>query len=75
MQVKWNKLLMKVAVWLTAEILLNFLGLDNIADYSEFLLDNDLVDTEQITILIGDLEYKWLPLCAKILPLERVLLI
>ena len=34
MQVQWKKLLAKTIVWLAAEILLNFLGLNNINDYS-----------------------------------------
>lgn len=37
MQVQWKKLLAKIIFWLAAEILLSFLGLDTIADYSEFL--------------------------------------
>ncbi|MDJ0682361.1 MAG: hypothetical protein QNJ18_21180 [Xenococcaceae cyanobacterium MO_167.B52] len=37
MQVQWKKLLAKTIVWLAAEILFSFLGLDNLADYSEFL--------------------------------------
>ncbi len=43
MQVKGKKLLLKTVVWLVAEILLNFLGLDNLADYSEFIFDRDVV--------------------------------
>ena len=41
MQVQWKKLLAKTIVWLAAEILLSLLGLDNLADYSEFLLVRD----------------------------------
>jgi hypothetical protein len=37
MQIKWKTLIGKTIVWLAAEICLNFLGLDNLADYSEFL--------------------------------------
>jgi hypothetical protein len=37
MQIKWKTLIVKTTIWLTAEICLNFLGLDNLADYSEFL--------------------------------------
>lgn len=39
MNVKWKKLLARVAFWLLTEILLNLLGLDNLADYSEFVFD------------------------------------
>ncbi len=41
MQVQWKKLLAKTIVWLAAEILLSFLGLDNLADYGEFLFVRD----------------------------------
>ncbi len=44
MQVQWKKLLAKTIVWLAAEILLNFLGLDNLADYSEFLFVRHCTD-------------------------------
>ncbi len=37
MKRQWQKGLARTAVWLAAEILLNFLGLDDLADYSEFL--------------------------------------
>ena len=37
MQNQWQKLFIKLTIWLAAEILLNWLGLDDLADYSEFL--------------------------------------
>lgn len=37
MQVKWQKLFLSATVWLVTEIILNFLGLDNLADYGEFI--------------------------------------
>ena len=43
MKVRWNKLLTKVVIWLLAEILLNFLGLDDLADYSEFIFEKEIV--------------------------------
>ena len=33
----WQNLIIKILVWLAAEVLLTFLGLDDIADYSEFV--------------------------------------
>jgi hypothetical protein len=33
----WKKLTVKVSLWLVAEIALNVSGLDNIADYTEFV--------------------------------------
>ena len=37
MKVRWKVLFIKIVVWLMAEISLTYLGLDNYADYSEFL--------------------------------------
>lgn len=37
MKIRWKILLMKLAVWMLVEILLTCLGLDDFADYSEFL--------------------------------------
>ena len=39
MQVKWRKLIANIAVWAIAEIVLNFMGLDTLADYGEFVHD------------------------------------
>ena len=36
-----NKLIAKIVIWLAAEILFNFLGIDDLADYSEFVLENN----------------------------------
>ena len=43
MRVYWKKLLTKTLVWFVAEILLTFLGLDNLADYSEFIFARNIV--------------------------------
>lgn len=37
--VKWRVLCSKTLIWLVAEILLCLVGMDDIADYSEFLFD------------------------------------
>jgi hypothetical protein len=37
MNATWTKLAWKLTVWATVEIALNMVGLDNIADYSEFI--------------------------------------
>jgi hypothetical protein len=42
MKILQSKLLVKVAVWLCAELALNLVGLDDLADYSEFLATNRL---------------------------------
>ena len=37
MKIQWHKLLLKLTIWLVVEIVLNLMGLDDMADYSEFL--------------------------------------
>ena len=39
---KWKQFVYKIGVWLAAEICLNLIGLDNIADYSEYIFAQDL---------------------------------
>ena len=39
----WGKKFVKTLVLLVAEILLNFLGIDDLADCSEFIFERDLV--------------------------------
>ncbi len=49
MQIKWKTLLSKTFIWLVAEIVLNSMGLDTLADYSEFVFDKDaLVRSSQL---------------------------
>jgi hypothetical protein len=48
MQTQWKKLIVKVTAWLAAEIILNLLGLDNLADYSEFLYEHEVTVLSQI---------------------------
>lgn len=36
--VRWRMLLTKGAVWLSSEIMLGMIGMDTMADYSEFLM-------------------------------------
>lgn len=38
----WKKIAYKTVIWLTAEIWLNLIGLDNFADYSEFIFAQNL---------------------------------
>ena len=52
MQIKGKNLLAKAVVWLAAEILLNFLGLDNLADYSEFIFERNVL-VRDVLVLIG----------------------
>ena len=43
MQISWKILLTKTIIWLASEILLNSIGLDTLADYSEFVFDKNTV--------------------------------
>lgn len=43
MEIKWKILLVKTLVWLLVEIGLNFIGLDTIADYGEFVLNKNTI--------------------------------
>ncbi|MDJ0713360.1 MAG: hypothetical protein QNJ54_03950 [Prochloraceae cyanobacterium] len=43
MYVKWNKLLPHIVVWLATEFCLSFLGLDELADYSEFIFEKNVI--------------------------------
>ncbi|MEM7581028.1 MAG: hypothetical protein AAF316_14520 [Cyanobacteria bacterium P01_A01_bin.80] len=47
MRVKWKKLLVKSSAWLVTEVMLNAVGLDNIADYSEFMNSQVLNQTTE----------------------------
>ena len=40
MKVRWPKLFLRTVVWLGAEMALTFLGVDDLADYSEFVFQN-----------------------------------
>ncbi len=39
-RVRWRKLFVETSAWVTAEVMLNVVGLDNLADYSEFVFQN-----------------------------------
>ena len=43
MNKRWKILLLKATVWLVAEISLSFLGLDDLADYSEFIFEKNVI--------------------------------
>jgi hypothetical protein len=42
MKRQWKTIWVKATIWLVTEILLNLLGLDNLADYSEFLFEKEV---------------------------------
>lgn len=43
MKIHWKAALLKLIVWIAAEVVLNLLGLDSLADYSEFLHDQEAI--------------------------------
>lgn len=45
----WRHHVLKVGIWLVAEVLLNVYGLDNLADYSEYIFERHYgVGTAQV---------------------------
>ena len=46
-----NKLITKTVIWLVTEILFNFVGIDDLADYSEFVFENH--SDKNLVVLIG----------------------
>ncbi|MGV2830968.1 hypothetical protein [Myxosarcina sp. GI1(2024)] len=53
MKVKWSQLVFKIIFWLFAEIYLTVIGLDNLADYGEFVFQYKALSTmaQAFTIL------------------------
>ncbi|MGB5637070.1 MAG: hypothetical protein WBM86_30400 [Waterburya sp.] len=49
MKVKWSQLLIKTIFWLSAEIYLTVIGLDNLADYGEFVFQYKTLSTMALT--------------------------
>lgn len=47
-------LVARVCIWLLAEIWLNYLGLDDLADYSEFLFERHVVVASRRIMLTAD---------------------
>ena len=52
MNVRWKKLLVRSILWIAVELWLNFLGIDDVADYSEFmaLLNQDIILSKAVTM-------------------------
>ena len=38
MNIEWEKIIFKIVFWLAVEVVLNLIGIDDLADYSEFVL-------------------------------------
>jgi hypothetical protein len=43
MNVRWQKLLLITTFWLATEIWFNFLGIDDMADYSKFISNQQVI--------------------------------
>ena len=41
MEIKWQTFLTRTLIWLALEILFNSIGLDTLADYSEFIFEKN----------------------------------
>ena len=55
----WQELFLKLICWLALEIILNLIGLDDLADYSEFIFNYDNVNlTENSKVQILDFRNK-----------------
>ena len=50
---QWKKIWVKATFWLATELVLNLLGLDNLADYSEFIFEQEVaIATHQPQIVV-----------------------
>lgn len=52
MKINWNQLIINLTIWAIAEVTLNFVGLDTLADYSEFLCNKHQVTNTACAIAI-----------------------
>ncbi|MFM2313053.1 MAG: hypothetical protein RLZZ04_2329 [Cyanobacteriota bacterium] len=43
MDIKWKKLIFKVGIWIALEVVFSYVGVDTIADYSEYIFDRNLI--------------------------------
>ena len=62
MKIHWKKGLAQITFWLLTELVLNFLGLDDLADYSEYIFKYKLMainnhPESKITIIAN---FNWL---------------
>ncbi len=52
MKILWHKLLLKLTIWLVLEIVLNLMGLDDMADYSEFVFTHHNNTTVSVDVCL-----------------------
>ena len=43
MKVQWKKMIIRASLWLATEIFLGSLGIDDLADYSEFIFERNVI--------------------------------
>ena len=43
MNIQWKKLFLSLGYWLIAELCFNFLGIDDVADYTEFISEQNRI--------------------------------
>jgi hypothetical protein len=39
-KVRWKRLLLEITIWIVAEVVLSLFGMDNLADYGEFVFQD-----------------------------------
>ncbi|MEQ9622042.1 hypothetical protein [Coleofasciculus chthonoplastes] len=49
---QWKKACFKVTTWVLSEIVLNVLGLDDLADYSEFIFDPEVIISQHNAVIL-----------------------
>ncbi|MEB3229581.1 MAG: hypothetical protein VKJ64_01125 [Leptolyngbyaceae bacterium] len=52
MQVRWKQLIIQFSVWLMAEVVFTSIGIDDLADYSEYQLASKTVAIAPIVFII-----------------------
>ncbi len=48
MIIRWDELILRIIIWLVLEIVLNLLGFDDLADYTEFIIENKKTYVRQV---------------------------
>lgn len=52
MKIQLEKMLVRIIVWLVAEIVLSSQGIDNLADYSEFIFEHRKLEVISAKLLV-----------------------
>ena len=51
MNIRWKLLLVKGVIWLASEIVLTFVGLDDLADYSEVIFEKNIFNFPTVRVI------------------------